>query len=164
MKVEVDVLASDVVRVQEGATAQVHVPALGPETDSTALFEGTVWAVNPRVSPESGTGRVTVTVPNSGGRLVSGLHANVWLETRRLSDRLVVPEDAVLVRQGRDLVFVIEESRAQWTYVNLGARSGDFVAITDGVAPGDTVAVDGHFALAYDAPVDVEAVRELGLE
>jgi HlyD family secretion protein len=59
---------------------------------------------------------------------------------------------------------VTEEGRAQWTYVNLGARSGDFVAITDGVAPGDTVAVDGHFALAYDAPVDVEAVRELGLE
>jgi multidrug efflux pump subunit AcrA (membrane-fusion protein) len=56
--------------------------------------------------------------------------------------RLVVPEDAVLVRQGRDLVFVIEEGRAQWTYVNLGARSGDFVEITKGVAPGDTIAVD----------------------
>lgn len=164
MKVEVDVLESDVVHVRKGATAQVHVPALGPEDDAAALVEGTVWTVNPQVSPESGTGRVTVSVPNPERRLVSGLYANVWLETERLQDRLVVPDEAVLVRQGRDLVFVVEKGRAQWVYVDLGARSGDYVEITKGVAPGDTVAVDGHFALAHDAPVRVDEVRELGLQ
>lgn len=161
MRVEVDVLESDVVHVREGASTRIHVPALGPESDSTALFQGSVWSVNPQVSPESGTGRVTVSVPNPNRRLVSGLYANVWLETERLQDRLVVPDEAVLVRQGRDLVFVIEGGHAQWTYVNLGARSGDRVEITKGVAPGDTVAVDGHFALAHDAPVRVEEVLPL---
>lgn len=164
MKVEVDVLEGDVVHVRKGATARVHVPALGPEDDPAAQIEGTVWSVNPQVSPESGTGRVTVSVPNPERRLVSGLYANVWLETERLQDRLVVPDEAVLVRQGRDLVFVIEGGHAQWKYVDLGARSGDYVEITKGVTPGDTVAVDGHFALAHDAPVRVDEVRELGLE
>lgn len=164
LKVEVDVLESDVVHVQEGATAQVHVPALGPETDSTAWVEGTVWAVNPQVDTQSGTGRVTVSIPNPEGRLVSGLYAEARLETRRLSDRLVVPEDAVLVRQGRDLVFVVENGRAQWAYVELGARSGDYVEITDGAQPGDTIAVGGHFALAHDAPVSVDTVRPLDAE
>jgi multidrug efflux pump subunit AcrA (membrane-fusion protein) len=42
--------------------------------------------------------------------------------------------------------------------------SGDRVEISDGVAPGDTVAVDGHFALAHDAPVRVGEVRKLHLE
>ena len=164
MKVEVDVLESDLVDVREGATARVHVPALGPEDDPAAVFEGTVWAINPQVRPESGTGRVTVSVPNPSRRLVAGLFANVRLETERLSGRLVVPDEAVLVRQGRDLVFVVEDGRAQWTYVTVGARSGDYVEITKGVAPGDTVAVDGHFALAHDAPVQVDEVREVGLE
>lgn len=164
MKVEVDVLESDLVDVQEGATARVHVPALGPPDDASAVFEGTVWAINPQVSPESGTGRVTVSVPNPNRRLVSGLFANVQLETERLSGRLVVPDEAVLVRQGRDLVFVVENGHAQWTYVTVGARSGDYVEITKGVAPGDTIAVDGHFALAHDAPVKVDEVQSLAVE
>jgi len=160
MKVEIDVLESDVVHVDNGATARVHVPALGPATDSTAWVNGTVWAVNPQVDDASGTGRVTLSIPNPDGRLVSGLYAEARIETRRLPDRLVVPDEAVLVRQGRDLVFVVENGRAQWTYVDVGARSGDYVELTDGVAPGDTIAVDGHFALAHDAPVTVEEVRE----
>lgn len=164
MKVEIDVLESDLVHVEKGATARVHVPALGSEDDSTAWVDGSVWAVNPQVERESGTGRVTVSIPNREGRLVSGLYADVQLETERLQDRLVVPDEAVLVRQGRDLVFVIEDGRAQWSYVELGARSGDRVEITNGVTPGDTIAVDGHFALAHDAPVRVGDVRNLGVE
>ena len=163
MKVEVDVLESDVVDLQKGATARVHIPALGPETDSTAWVEGTVWAVNPQVDAKSGTGRVTISIPNPKGRLVSGLYAEARLETRRLSDRLVVPENAILVRQGRDLVFIVEQGRAQWSYVELGARSGDYVEITKGAQPGDTIAVVGHFALAHDAPVAIGKVRPLGL-
>jgi HlyD family secretion protein len=149
------------VDVQEGATARVHVPALGQPDDSTAVIAGTVWAINPQVSPESGTGRVTVSVPNPNRRLVSGLFANVQLETERLQNRLVVPDEAVLVRQGRDLVFVVEDGTAQWSYVDIGARSGDYVEITKGAQPGDTVAVDGHFALAHDAPVEVDEVQSL---
>lgn len=164
MKVEVEVLESDVVHIQKGSTARVHVPALGPEADSTAWVDGTVWAVNPQVDRQSGTGRVTVSIPNPEGRLVSGLYAKVRLETERLEDRLVVPDDAVLVRQGRDLVFVIENGRAQWEYVELGARSGDRVEIADGVSPGDSIAVDGHFALAHDAPVEVGEVRGLRMD
>jgi HlyD family secretion protein len=164
MKVEVDVLESDVVALDDGASVQVHVPALGPEDDSTAWVEGTVWAVNPKVDPQSGTGRVTVALPNPDRRLVSGLYTEARLETRRLADRLVVPEDAILVRQGRDLVFVVEDGRALWSYVDLGARSGSYVEITDGVQPGDTIAVSGHFALAHDAPVTIGEVRPLGLD
>jgi HlyD family secretion protein len=113
---------------------------------------------------QRGTGRVTVAIPNPSGRLVAGLYATVRLETARLADRLVVPADAVLVRQGRDLVFVVEAGRAQWTYVEVGARSGDVVEITDGISPGDTIAVDGHFALAHDAPVEVTAVQEVAVQ
>jgi len=163
MKVEVDVLEADLVHVEEGATAQVHVPVFGEDGDSTRM-EGAVWAVNPQVERESGTGRVTVSIPNPERRLVSGLYTEVQLETRRLRNRLVVPEDAVLVRQGRDLVFVVEGGHAQWTYVDLGARSGDHVEITDGVTPGDTVAVGGHFALAHDAPVRIDKVQAMELK
>ncbi|MES3629513.1 MAG: efflux RND transporter periplasmic adaptor subunit [Longimonas sp.] len=151
MKVTVNVLEEDLVRINEGATAQVHVPALN---GNNGRVEGTVYSVNPRVDEERGTGRVTVRIPNPEGQLLAGLFATIRLETHRLSDRIVVPTDAVLVRQGRDLVFVVRNERAQWTYVEVGARSGDFVEIVDGLQEGDRVAIDGHFALAHDAPVE----------
>ncbi len=154
MKVTVNVLEEDLVRIREGATAQIHIPALGDDDNSGGMVEGTVYAINPQVEEGRGTGRVTVSIPNPDEELLSGLYATVRLETHRLSDRLVVPTDAVLVRQGRDLVFVVRNDRAQWTYVEVGTRSGDFVEITEGLQEGDTVAVDGHFALAHDAPVE----------
>ncbi|MFQ5570230.1 MAG: efflux RND transporter periplasmic adaptor subunit [Rhodothermales bacterium] len=150
MKVEVDVLEADLVRLRIGASAQVRVPAL-----DDARFTGTIYALNPSIDPETGTGRVTVALPNPRGQLLAGLFAYVALETRHLTERLVVPADAVLVRQGRDLVFRIEQGRAQWVYVTVGARSGEAVEIVEGLSPGDTVAVAGHFALAHDAPVEI---------
>jgi HlyD family secretion protein len=152
MKVTVNVLEDDLVRIREGATAQVQIPALADHEDGGTVA-GTVHAINPQVDAERGTGRVTVAIPNPDNQLLAGLYATVRLETHRLPDRLVVPTDAVLVRQGRDLVFVVRDGRAQWTYVEVGTRSGNFVEITDGLQPGDIVAVDGHFALAHDAPV-----------
>lgn len=150
LEVDVDVLEADVVRLRPGAPARVRVPAL-----DDLVLEGRVRTINPRVSPETGTGRVTVTLPNPRGRLMAGLFAYVELETGRLPDRLLVPVAAVLERQDRQLVFRIEEGRALWTYVATGARSEEAVEITEGLAEGDLVAVRDHFALAHEAPVEV---------
>ncbi len=150
LEVDVDVLEADVVRLHPGAPARVRVPAL-----DDLVLEGTVHTINPLVDPETGTGRVTVILPNPRGRLMPGLFAYVELETGRLANRLQVPVAAVLERQDRQLVFRIEDGRALWTYVTTGARSGDWVEITDGLAEGDRVAVKDHFALAHEAPVKV---------
>ena len=154
MKAEVDVLESDLVHLRRGATAIVRVPALADQH-----IQGRIFAINPSVSRETGTGKVTVAIPNSDRRLLTGLFAYIALETERLPGRLVLPTDAVLLRQGRDLVFRIENNRAQWVYVQVGRRSGDHVEIREGLAAGDTVAIAGHFALAHDARIHIEAVR-----
>lgn len=155
MKVDVDVLEADVVRLAERATVEVQVPNF-----DDAILAGAIYSINPNIDPATGMGRVTVSLPNPGGRLISGLFANVALETGRLLDRLVVPANALLVRQGRDLVFTVQGGRAYWTYVTTGARSGDEVEIVDGLVPGDTVAVAGQFALSHDAPVDIARVHD----
>lgn len=153
MKVDVSVLEADLVGLRRGATARVRIPAL-----ADTVINGRVFSINPAVDPASGTGRVTVAVENPRGELVTGLFAYVELETGRVAGRLVVPADAVLVRQGRDLVFVVDGGRAAWTYVTVGRRSGDLVEIVEPLAPGDSVAVAGHHALSHDAAVAVARV------
>lgn len=156
MKVTVDVLEADLVGLQVNGAAHVRIPALADTTVS-----GRIFSINPSVNPQTGTGRVTVEVSNPLGELLSGLFAYVRLETGRLPGRIVVPADAVLVRQGRDLVFLVEGARAQWTYVTVGRRSGDLIEITEPIAPGDSVAVAGHHALSHDARVEVGEVVPL---
>ncbi len=164
MKVEVDVLEGDLVHIRRGASANVNVPSYSDE-----VFQGYVHAVNPSVDVKTGAGRVTVALQNPGGRLVSGLYADVALEKNRLQDRMVVPSDAVVVRQGRDVVFLVVEGRSYWMYVITGERSGDFTEIVGGdppsvVEPGDSLVVLGNYALAHDVPVEVTTVVELGLK
>jgi len=164
MKVAVDVLEADLVHISQGATANVVVPSFSDE-----VLQGRVHAVNPRVEEGSGVGRVTVALANPGGQLVSGMYADVALEMQRLQDRMVVPKDAVIVRQGRDVVFLVKNNRSYWMYVDVGERSGDFVEIIRGdppsiVEPGDTIVVIGNYALAHDVPVEVTDVLELGLQ
>lgn len=149
LKVDVDVLEADIVHIRRGAPARVRIPSAGG-----MALEGSVYTINPRIDPETGTGRVTVAIPNPRRLLLTGLFASVELETDRLPDRLVIPESALLVRQGRDLVFRVEHGRALWTYVQVGRRSADLVEIVDGLALGDVVGTAGHFALAHEAPVE----------
>ena len=164
MKVAVDVLEADLVTINTGATVNVVVPSYSDE-----VFRGRVHAVNPAVNQDTGSGRVTVALQNPGGRLVSGLYADVALEKQRLQDRMVVPADAVIVRQGRDVVFLVKNGRSYWMYVNIGERSGNFAEIVGGdppsvVEPGDSIVVLGNYALAHDVPVQTTAVLELGIQ
>ncbi len=152
MKVEGNVLGADVVNLRQGATARIRVPDLNDQE-----FAGKIYSINPTID-ESGFARVTVTIPNEEGRLVAGLYAYVYLETERRPDRFVVPADALLVRSGRDLVFVVNNNTAEWVYVTTGTRSGNEVEILDGLSPGDSVAVAGHFALAHNAVVRAQVV------
>lgn len=153
MKVDVDVLEYDLIRLKPGASARIQIPSQGSQEIS-----GSIYSINPTVDPQTGTGRVTIAISNSQGQLIAGLFTYAFIEVNKLDERLVLPTDAILVRQGRDLVFRVEEGQAMWVYVESGERSGNHVEIRDGLSPGDTIAVSGHFALAHDTPVTVTSL------
>lgn len=150
MTVDVDVLEADIVHLRPGAPAQIRVPALGQK-----WLSGVVESINPQVDPATGSGRARVLIDNPDGLLMPGLFTFVRLQIQVLDDRLVIPEQAVILRQGRELVFRIEEDRALWAYVDTGSRSGDRVEIRSGLSDSELVAVSGHFALAHESRVSI---------
>jgi HlyD family secretion protein len=90
------------------------------------------------------------------------MYADVRLEAQRLANRRLVPARAIIERDGRPLVFVVKEGRAQWVYVTPGRSNGTETELladsTTGaipVAAGDLVIVEGHLTLTHDAPVRV---------
>jgi multidrug efflux pump subunit AcrA (membrane-fusion protein) len=83
------------------------------------------------------------------------MHAEVEIAADIYKDRLLVPQEAVLVRGGRKLVFTVEEGLAKWRYIEVGLENKDYAEVLDGIKEGEMVIVEGHFTLAHDARVQV---------
>jgi membrane fusion protein, multidrug efflux system len=166
IRIQVGVLESGLTALSAGRSARVRFSALPGEA-----FDAVIESVNPLVDPESGTGRVTLTLPNPQGRILPGMFAQATLDAEALADRVMVPREAILERSSggdprREMVFMLRnanpqgEGLAEWRYVTTGRRNDRWVEIvpseeTGVPEPGEVVLVDGHHFLAHDTQVQL---------
>ena len=158
IRVNVGVLESEVQHLAVGKKAYVELPAFPGEK-----FEGKIATINPIIDPENKTCRVTVEMVNPDNRIKVGMFAYVKLNAQIYHDRLLVPREAILTRDQRNLIFIIRENEegkqlAKWSYVDTGLENEEFVEILKSNLPfqaGDLVIVSGHYTLAHDALVRV---------
>ncbi len=150
MKVKTVVLESDVPFIRTGSHAKINFPAL-----SGPLFDGTVISVDPVIRSEEKAGTAYIRFTNPNEKIKDGSFAEVYINKMIYQNLLLVPRDAVLFRNDRQLVFVIKEGIAKWEYVRSGRGNDEWVEIENAIQPGDTVVIGGHYALAHDVPVKI---------
>lgn len=129
-------------------------------------FLGSISAISPEIDRQTRNVLVQATVSNRGEKLRGGMFANVEVVLPSRENVLVIPITAVLFAPFGDSVFVIEEGGANSTaaaqtslrqrFVRLGAERGDFVAVVDGLSPGDRVVSSGVFKLRSGMPVEID--------
>jgi RND family efflux transporter MFP subunit len=149
LEVHLDLDERQLAKCEQGQRAYVTVPSL----DDTTLV-GSVKSVSPTVDPDLRAGRVVVELAGMD-ELRPGATANTEIVTEVHPRALVVPRDAVLVRDDRNMVFVVEDGKAKWQYVTTGPSGRGLVAIEEGLEEGDQVITSGHYSLAHEAPVAV---------
>jgi len=161
LRLEASVLEHDLSLIKRGGQA-VITTAAAPDNPVT----GRIAAILPVVDSATRAGRALVQM-RGDGTLRPGMYADVSLEATRLAERILVPARAVIERDGRPLVFVVKDGRAQWVYISPGRTNGietevqpDSVSGQIPVAVGDTVLIEGHLTLTHDAPVRLEAIAE----
>ncbi len=135
-----------------GAAVRVTSDAAPGET-----FVGEINAVNPDVDPATRNVRVQATLANAAQKLRPGMFAQITVVLPTREKVLAIPATAVLYAPFGDSVFVIEDQKNEKTgqmekvlrqqFVQLGATRGDFVAVTSGLKPGETVVSSGVFKL-----------------
>lgn len=150
VKIEAKVLETEVGKIKEGREADVRFSAYPGR-----VFKGKVTAISPLVSPTDKTCSVFINLDNPAEEIKPGMHAEVEIVSEIFPKRLLVPQEAVLVRGGRPLVFVVENGLAKWRYIQIGQENEQFVEVLDGVKEGEPVIVEGHMTLAHDSPVRV---------
>ncbi len=159
---EVDILESEAPQVQMGRRATATFVAF-----PNKIFEGRVVAINPLVDLEKRVRRTVVAISNKDHKLFPGLYAQVKIESQFLTERLIVPKDAIVLRDQRKVVFIVRSGGegktdrffAKWCYVETGAENEEDVEVLASalnLQAGEPVIVTNHFTMAHDTAVRVE--------
>ncbi|MHA6316591.1 efflux RND transporter periplasmic adaptor subunit [Altererythrobacter sp. CAU 1778] len=142
LQIEVALPSAEASRIQPGDEA-VLVVGDGREIGAR------VRSVTPSLDPESRSATAVLSL----SRGVPGLQPGAFLQARiRPSgeidrDRIAVPEDAIQVVEGRDVVFVRTKTGFQVREVQVGTRSAGMVTILSGLREGWRIAVANAFLL-----------------
>ena len=155
LEAEVNVLESDLGAIEEGRPALLAFPALA-ET-----LQVKVDVVSPLLETDSRSCPALLRLENTSGRVRPGMFTRAAIAGRIVPDRLLVPREAVLTRDGRPLVFKVADGLTQWLYVELGERNEQFVEIKrvlqgGSLEPGDPVVVSDHLTLTHGAKVKIK--------
>ena len=106
-------------------------------------FDGTVQVVGSRIDPVTRSVQVRAVIDNSEGELRPGMLMTVSVALNSVQ-AVVVPEQSVVPRSGKQFVFVVDEANvAKQVEVVIGRRRPGIVEIIRGVSLGDMVVTEG---------------------
>lgn len=149
MEVDFPVIENEIRSLQQGDTVQI---ALYTEEDNRTL--GRISSINPLIG-DNGLAQVRAIIPQIPLQWFDGMKVRVNIR-RSIPDKLVVPKQAVVMRDGRRVVFTIRNGKAYWNYVSIGLENSFSYTITQGLKEGDSVIVSGNQNLAHFSPVAIQ--------
>lgn len=121
---------------------------------------GTIEFVSPRVADDTGTVAIRAVLDNPNG-VVPGRIVRARIEGVTVEDALVIPKRAVMHGAQGEYVWTVDgNGQVAPAPVELGALSGNDVAVTAGLMPGARVVVDGVLKVVPGVPVNAVPVAE----
>jgi len=120
------------------------------------LATGKLLTVDNQIDPTTGTIKLKAQFQNEDGNLFPNQFVNVRLQLDTLRGATLVPAPAVQRGAQGTFVYVLkDDGTVALRPVKTGASEGGSVAIESGVAPGETVVVDGSDRLRDGAKAEV---------
>lgn len=123
-----------------------------PFINDRKTFYGDVTEINPLID-EHGQVKIRARVRNTDRYLMEGMNVRIILE-REVKNSFVVPKDAVVLRDGFQVVFCYREGKAVWTYVDVVMSNIDSHVITGNekkqtvISENDIVIISNNLNLA----------------
>jgi membrane fusion protein (multidrug efflux system) len=106
------------------------------------VFEGAITRHPSALDQATRTMLVEIDLPNSDFALYPGMYARVQFQVAIVADVPLVPDDALIFRDGKPYVPVVNGNRLHLAPVDLGYDDGINVQIRRGIAIGDLIAVN----------------------
>ncbi len=154
LRVRAGVTASEAALLQVNSSVDLAFDVLG-----TATLQGEIHSIGRIADPATGTYSVEVWLANKpDSPLREGMVANIRLPADSNEPRITVPVAAVFRRKGRLHVFTVANDIASIKPVTIGRRNDTLAAVLEGIEAGESVVIDGQFALRDGASVTLRNV------
>ncbi len=116
---------------------------------SMHTHQATIFYRGEVIDPNTRTLRLRAIIDNRDGHIKPGMFVEIEIPGESSGDMLVVPESAVQVLRGRQVVFVQGDDETSFRVAPIvaGRSGGGFVSVQQGLDVGDRVVTSGAFAL-----------------
>jgi len=137
----IHVIEKDYPRIKTGQSASIHTDAYPGRT-----FNGIITRIAPLLKEAARQARVEITVPNRDELLKPGMFVRVGIEFSRSDNAALVPVNALIKRNGRQGVFLIdvETKTVRFVPVTTGIVNGERAEIREPALSGLVVTVGQH--------------------
>lgn len=129
----------NIAHIELGDRAQVTLDAYGAE-----MFDAVVAAIDPAETLRDGvsTYKTTLQFGAEDPRIRSGMTANITITTEEKFDVLVIPQGALVRRNGNTYVYVLSDKETIERQVTIGATALGRAEVLSGVAAGEVVVLN----------------------
>ncbi len=125
------------------------------------VVRGSVFSVNPAVSPGGRSIQVKVRTDKGAAGIRDGMFVTCWIVVEEKGDALAAPFDVFIYRQNKPFVFRVDKGgkRVEQIQVVEGISGLWAQEIAGGVEEGDLLVTDGRHRLSNGAPVAILEVE-----
>lgn len=128
------------------------------ENDTTRIFTGEVYAIEPRINEQTRTLALRARSENKDGKLIPGQFIKVDLILDSRPNALLIPTQAVIPGQAGQKVYVVRSGIAREAAIQTGIRTNLNIEVLSGLTAGDTVITTGLLQLRDQLPVQITKV------
>ncbi len=128
----------DIVKIKTGMDVKVKSEVY-PDS-----FKGKVKIINPRIDPQSGTFKVTISITDKSLKLRPGMLVTCNIIISKKSDAIIVPKKAIFYRNGDPYVFTLKRGGiVKLKKIRLGTELEKDYEVLEGIREGEIVVVQG---------------------
>jgi multidrug efflux system membrane fusion protein len=136
------------------AAGQLKIEAVIPN-EPGATESGTISFLDNAVNPATGTIKLKGTFANTSHKLWPGQFTDVVITLASRQNALVIPTHAIQTSQQGEFVYVVkQDNTVEMRQITSAAVEGEETVIEKGLAPGETVVIDGQLRLTPGATVE----------
>ena len=123
-------------------------------------FKGAVYAVEPKIDPNTRTVLLRAIAPNPNRELVPGAFARVEIVLSSKPAAILVPTEAVIPDVKGHRVFVVRGGKVESVQVEIGTRNERNIEINTGLSVGDTLITSGILLVKPGGEVSIKVVKQ----
>ncbi|SKC83195.1 efflux RND transporter periplasmic adaptor subunit [Maledivibacter halophilus] len=137
--VELDIAENIINDLYLGQEVVVEIPSAYDET-----ITGKIDRLSPAADPRTQLYSVRVYIENKEHKIKPGMFSKIKLNTEVRENVIAVKSESVLQKEGKIVVYLVEDNKAVEREVKIGLDTGNLIEIVEGINKGETIITKGQ--------------------